>query len=237
MHGRLAQHPRIGAPRSGGDRRQIGIAHRLVRTRELRVEAYARNDLDRCYVCKGIVFARLEEVAREAGAGTILYGQNVDDTGDYRPGARAAVEAGVRAPLVEAGLTKPEVREIAKALGLPNYDKPAAPCLSTRIPYGQRVTVDKLRQIGAAEEAIRKIGVRDLRVRHHGDVARIELLLSDLPLLLDEGNRAAVVRDLQAIGFRFVTVDIAGLRSGSLNVGVVPATAPERRILTVVGNE
>ena len=199
----------------------IGIRLELVKTDEVENEAYARNAPDRCYVCKGVLFARLLPVARREGLSTILYGANVDDASDYRPGARAAVEAGVRAPLVEAGLTKAEIRTLARSFGLPNHDKPSAPCLSSRVPYGERVTIEKLRQIGQAEASLRGHGFRDVRVRHHGDVARIEVLADDLPRMLDPELARTIVREVARAGFRFVALDLTGLRSGSMNVSFV----------------
>ena len=206
---------------------RIGIPHRVVETHELELEAYARNGPDRCYVCKGALFVQLRSLARAEGMGAILYGANVDDDTDYRPGGRAATEAGVRAPLAEAGLTKADVRALARAFGLPNADKPAAPCLATRIPYGQRVTADKLRQLEAAEAVVRRLGFRDLRVRHHLDVARLEVPLDQLALALQPDVRAALVRELLALGFRYVALDLEGFRSGSLNAGLAPSTQSE----------
>ena len=197
--------------------RMIGIGLRQVETHELDIEGYAANTPNRCYVCKGTLFARLATTAREEGIACVVYGENVDDGGDYRPGARAAVEAGVRAPLAEAGLTKAEVRALAHAYGLPNWQKPAAPCLATRIPYGQRVTVDKLRQLEAAERVVRALGFRETRVRHHGDVARVELLPDELERAATPATREAIVRGLQRLGFHYVALDLQGYRSGSLN--------------------
>ena len=199
---------------------RIGIRHRVIETRELELEAYARNDPDRCYVCKGVLFVQLRAVARAEGLGAILYGANIDDAADYRPGGRAAVKAGARAPLAEAGLSKADVRTLARTFGLPNAEKPAAPCLATRIPYGQRVTLEKLRQLEAAEAVVRRFGFRDLRVRHHLDVARLEVPLEQLGLALQPDVREALVRELRALGFRYVTLDLEGFRSGSLNAGL-----------------
>ena len=197
--------------------RTIGIRLRQVETHELDVEGYAANAPNRCYVCKGTLFAQLATTAREEGISCVVYGENVDDGGDYRPGARAAIEAGVRAPLAEAGLTKLEVRALARAYGLPNWQKPAAPCLATRIPYGQRVTVEKLRQLEAAERVVRALGFRETRVRHHGDVARVELLPDELERAATPAVREAILRGLQRLGFHYVALDLQGYRSGSLN--------------------
>ena len=195
----------------------IGIQLRTVRTDELEREGYAANTPNRCYVCKRVLFVRLTEVLHEEGLECIVYGANVDDGADYRPGAQAAVDAGVRAPLVEAGLTKVDVRALARAYGLPNWDKPAAPCLASRIPYGQRVTLEKLRQLEAAERIVRELGFRECRVRHHGDVARVEVLPVQLEQAAAPEVRDAMVRGLQQLGFNYVALDLQGYRSGSLN--------------------
>lgn len=197
--------------------RRLGIRHRVVRTREVEREGYARNTPERCYVCKRVVFGRLAEVAREEGLPHLVHGAQLDDAADFRPGARAALELSVRAPLAEAQLTKADVRSLARALGLPNADKPAAPCLSSRIPYGERVTVEKLDQIGAAERALRELGFAEVRVRHHGSVARIEVPPAQLERMAQPAIRRAILEALAPLGFAFVAVDLRGLRSGSLN--------------------
>lgn len=207
----------------------IGIRHRLVRTDELEREEYARNTPDRCYVCKGTLFARLREIAAAERLGAILYGANADDGNDFRPGARAAVEAGVRAPLAEAGLTKAEVRTLARAFGLPNWDKPAAPCLASRIPYGERVTGEKLGQLEEAEAVLHRLGFLESRVRHHGEVARIELPLRELLRAVETDAREVIVRELIRIGFRYVTLDLQGFRSGSLNEALRDSSRPDGR--------
>jgi uncharacterized protein len=200
--------------------RTIGIRLREVETHELDLEAYAANTPNRCYVCKGALFAQLAATAREEGIACVVHGENVDDGRDYRPGARAAIEAGVRAPLAEAGLTKAEVRALARAHGLPNWQKPAAPCLATRIPYGQPVTVEKLRQLEAAERVVRGLGFREARVRHHGDVARVELLPDELERAATPPVREAIVRGLRSLGFHYVALDLQGYRRGSLNEAI-----------------
>ena len=209
----------------------IGIELRLVRTGEVEREDYARNMPSRCYVCKGTLFARLAEIARSEGFLHILYGANADDGTDYRPGARAAVEAGVRAPLAEAGLTKEDVRAIARVYGLPNWDKPASPCLASRIPYGQRVTVEKLRQIEDGEQILRRLGLREARVRHHGDIARIEVSRDELPRVIAPELADQISQGLLRLGFTYVAVDLRGFRSGSLNEALpqardVPSPVP-----------
>ena len=198
----------------------MGIALRLVRTDEVDREDYALNSPSRCYICKGTLFARLADLARTEGFLQILYGANADDGSDYRPGARAAVEAGVRAPLAEAGLTKDDVRAIARVYGLPNWDKPASPCLASRVPYGQRVTVDKLRQIEEGEQLLHRLGFREARVRHHGDIARIEVSRDELPRVVAPEVADEISQSLLRLGFTHVAVDLRGFRSGSMNEGL-----------------
>ena len=201
----------------------IGIALRLVRTDEVEREDYARNLPSRCYVCKGTLFARLADVARTEGYRQVLYGANADHGSDYRPGARAAVEAGVRAPLAEAGLAKDDVRAIARVYGLPNWDKPASPCLASRIPYGQRVTVDKLRQVEEGEQILHRLGFREARVRHHGDIARIEVSRDELSRVVAPEMADEISQGLRRLRFTHVAVDLLGFRSGSLNEGLARA--------------
>jgi uncharacterized protein len=195
---------------------RIGIRHRAVPTDELRLAAYVANRPDRCYVCKQVILARLAAAAATDGISTMLHGGNADDGLVDRPGERAAVEAGAIAPLAEVGLTKAEIRQVARAWGLPNWDKPAAPCLATRIPFGEPITVEKLRQLEAAEAAVRALGFRDLRVRHHGPVARLELPREELARALEPSMRASISRALRDAGFRFAALDLDGYRTGSM---------------------
>jgi pyridinium-3,5-biscarboxylic acid mononucleotide sulfurtransferase len=204
----------------------LGADLRIIETRELDNPAYLRNDADRCYHCKTELFLKVRALAAAEGIAHVLDGSNVDDLGDYRPGARARTERGVRSPLQEAGLTKEEIRRHSRTLGLPTWDKPAAPCLSSRIPYGSEVTDEKLRQVEAAEGALRTLGFREVRVRHHGPVARIEIPRADFPRLLDEAVRADAEARIRAAGFLFVALDIGGLRSGSLNAVLKAAARP-----------
>jgi uncharacterized protein len=197
--------------------RRIGIRHDRIDTHEMAREGYVQNSPMRCYHCKTELYGLLEAYARERGYAAILDGCNVDDLGDHRPGRVAAAEHGVRSPLIEAGLTKAEIRELSKARGLPTWDKPAMACLASRIPYGTPVTVEALSQIGRAEASLRALGFRQLRVRHHGDIARIEVEPEDMPLLLDPVRRMDVVRRVREAGFRYVTLDLAGFRSGAMN--------------------
>ena len=195
----------------------LGIRHRAVRTHEMRRAEYRANGADRCYHCKSELYEVLAEVAREEGGARIASGTNVDDLGDVRPGLRAAAERDVLEPLVEAGFGKAEVREASRALGLPTWDKPASACLSSRIDHGITITVEGLARVGRAERALKDLGFRQVRVRDHGDTARIEVEPADVAALAGPGVRDAVVRELKALGFRFVTLDLEGYRSGSLN--------------------
>ncbi len=188
-----------------------------IETHELEDERYVANGLDRCYHCKTELFTRLAPLAQELGLQTIAYGINQDDLGDFRPGQRAAREFGVRGPLQEAGLLKEEIRAIARFLGLPVWDKPALACYSSRIPYGLPVTVEALQKIGRAERLLRTLGFRQVRVRHHETIARIEVSRADFPRLIEDEVNRQVVEGLRAIGYAYVTLDLQGYRSGSLN--------------------
>jgi pyridinium-3,5-biscarboxylic acid mononucleotide sulfurtransferase len=204
--------------------RDLGLRHQLVATREVQDERYASNPTDRCYFCKTHLYTELEGLATQIGARAILNGLNVDDLGDWRPGARAAAERAelVRSPLHEAGMGKQEIRAAAHELGLPNWDKPALACLSSRVPYGDRVTPEKLERIGRAEQALHELGFRQLRVRHFADRARVEIAPDELPRVRAEGLEAGIERALKALGFPAVEIDPRGYRSGRLNEGVVP---------------
>ncbi len=205
--------------------KQIGASHLEVRTHEIENENYASNPINRCYFCKSELFTHLATIARERGLAWVADGSNADDRGDHRPGMQAGHERGVRSPLQEAGLTKAEIRFFAKERGLPIWDKPAAPCLSSRIPYGQRVTVEKLQQIGQAELYLRQLGFRNVRVRHHDAIARIEVPRADMPRLLEDSVVDDLVRRFKELGFQFVTLDLQGFRSGSLNEALAGRTA------------
>ena len=204
--------------------RSLGLNHRLVNTREVEDERYATNPVDRCYFCKSHLYTELEALAAQVGARHILNGLNVDDLGDWRPGARAAAERGgmVRSPLHEAGLGKAEIRAAARQLGLPNWDKPALACLSSRVPYGERVTPEKLARIGRAEQALRALGFRQLRVRHFADRARVEIAPDELGRVEAEGLAERIQAELLALGFPAVDIDPRGYRSGRMNEGVIP---------------
>ncbi len=195
----------------------VGVRHRTVRTHEIEREAYLANGVDRCYHCKAELYRVLGRAADAAGLPVVVSGANLDDLGDFRPGLRAAAERGVRHPLVEVGFSKADVREAARALGVPSWDKPASACLSSRIEFGVRITVEELSRVGRAERLVKDLGFRQCRVRVHGDVVRVEVELADLPCLAEPGVRERVVRGLKGLGYRFITLDLEGFRSGSMN--------------------
>jgi uncharacterized protein len=202
---------------------RIGARHLVIDSNELEIPGYARNPLNRCYLCKHNLFTVCEAKARELGIGAIVDGLNLDDLHDYRPGIKAAAELSVRHPLVEAELSKAEIRELSRALDLPTWDRPASPCLSSRFPYGTLITEEALRRVERGEEFLHELGFAVARVRYHGDVARLEVEAGDIPRLLVPAIRDQVDSELRRLGFRFVTVDLKGFRSGSLNEGLVIA--------------
>jgi uncharacterized protein len=195
-----------------------GWTVRLVDTQELLDAAYAANAADRCYYCKSDLHGRLQTLAAAEGWRAVVDGNNASDLGDYRPGMAAARERGVRSPLLEIGITKAEVRELARSLGLPIWDKPAMACLSSRVPQGTPITPELLRQIERAEDVLMALGFQQFRVRHHGDVARIELPVEELARAVEQ--RESLVDGIVAAGYRFVALDLAGFRSGSLSQAV-----------------
>lgn len=204
----------------------MGARQILVETREMEREGYRANAPDRCFFCKDELFARLAPIAEREGLRTVVYGEIADDRADHRPGARAAREHRVRAPLAEAGLTKLEIRRHSKELGLPTWDKPSMACLASRIPYGTEVTPERLGMIERAEEVLRGLGLRQVRVRHHGDVARLEVDPADFEELVRSPVRDLVVSRLREIGYRYVSLDLQGYRTGSLNEVLRPAAGP-----------
>jgi len=207
--------------------RRFGFPHRLIVTRELDNPLYTRNDEDRCYHCKSELFRHLAPLARAEGYAHLAYGLIVDDLSDFRPGHRAAAEAGVRAPLAEAGLDKDDVRTLSREMGLPTADLPASPCLSSRLPYGTPVTLEALRRVERAEAAVRALGFRELRVRHLGDAARVEIAHAELARLEQEGLGEAVLAAVRGAGYARATIDPEGYRRGRLNdaLRVVKASA------------
>jgi uncharacterized protein len=200
--------------------RAAGLHHEFIHTRELERPEYRANPANRCYFCKQELYTQLAEVAQARGFATIVDGNNADDRGDYRPGRQAARELGVRSPLDEADLHKDEIRELSRHAGLPTWDEPASACLSSRIPYHSEVTAEKLRRIERAEDALREMGFRIFRVRHHDNVARLELAREEMPRALDPETADAIVRAFKAIGYGYVSVDLQGYRRGSLNASL-----------------
>ena len=200
---------------------RFDFRHEVIGTGELDNPAYRANNTDRCYHCKHELFTQLTALARERGVAAVADGNNADDRGDYRPGRRAAREFGVISPLDEAGLTKEDIRILSHEAGLPYWDEPASACLSSRVPYFSEVTEEKLRAIESAEAALRALGFRVLRVRHHGDVARIEFGREEMARAIEPVMAARVDSALRACGFKFVTIDVKGYRQGSLNEGIV----------------
>jgi uncharacterized protein len=210
--------------------RRIGIRHRLVATTEFADPDYVRNDGTRCYFCKSELYQRIEELLPELGVSVICSGANLDDLGDYRPGLQAAAEHHVRHPLQEAGFTKADVRSLAQVWGLPTWDKPASPCLSSRLAPGVEVTRERTARVEAAEVYLKQLGCRECRVRlHEGELARIEVPVQELPRLAEPAAREGLIRCLKELGFRFVTLDLEGFRSGSLNTLV---SLEKKRIFT-----
>jgi pyridinium-3,5-biscarboxylic acid mononucleotide sulfurtransferase len=195
----------------------LGARHVVVDSAELDNPAYRRNPTDRCYFCKSELYALCERSRSELGLAAVVDGFNADDRGDHRPGHRAAEEARVHSPLAEVGLTKDEIRALSHLAGLPTWDKPAMPCLASRIPYGTAVTEERLFQVGAAESELRALGLRTFRVRYHGDIARLEVSAEELPRFSDSGFRERVNRALRAHGFSYVALDLEPFRSGRLN--------------------
>jgi uncharacterized protein len=196
----------------------IGLRHVVVRTDELANPEYARNGANRCFFCKEELFTQLAPIAEREGCRAIVYGANVDDLGDHRPGMQSARQRGVRAPMIDAGLTKSEIRELSRALTLPTWDKPSFACLSSRFQYGDRITPEKLRQIDAAEAFVRELGFRQFRVRHHDRLARLELAHDEMARLWDDDRHARIVMRFRELGYVYVTVDLAGFQSGSANL-------------------
>lgn len=210
---------------------EIGAAHLMVRTMELTDPRYAMNNSQRCFFCKTELYSKLVEVARERGLAWVLDGTNADDLGDHRPGFRAAHDWNVRSPLVEAGFTKRDIRELSAALNLRTWDKPAFACLSSRFAYGDPITVEKLQRIATAERGVRELGFRGFRVRHHDTVARVELRPEDLPRAIEQ--REALNAAIVSAGYAYATIDLAGYRAGSANellsLKVRAASSPAQR--------
>lgn len=217
-------------PREEMDRAKItaeslGIRWRTVSPVNLDDPIFLKNPSDRCYHCKKIIFGKILEVAAEEGAPFVLDGSNTDDLKDYRPGLLALKELGIRSPYLELGISKAEVRAIARWRGLPNWNSPSAACLASRIPYGESITRERLERIGRAESSLRRLGFGQIRVRDHGALARIELIGEEFERLIHEGIRDLMTRCCREAGYRYVTLDLEGYRTGSLNEGLPPATS------------
>jgi uncharacterized protein len=196
---------------------EIGADHLVIRTNELADESFVRNTPERCFFCKDGLFRKLKEIALQGGFRQVFDGSNADDLNDYRPGKKAAVLHNVRSPLAECGLSKEEIRYLSRELGLSTWDRPSSPCLSSRFPYGTRITAGGLRRVDRAEDFIRSLGVKVVRVRDHGDSARIEARKEDMDTLMSPATRSKITSALKSLGYQFVTLDMEGFSSGSLN--------------------
>jgi uncharacterized protein len=196
---------------------KFGFQHEVIQTEELENPGYRANNPDRCFFCKDELYTKLESVARTRGINNIVDGSTVDDLGDFRPGRRAASQHAVRSPLIEAGLTKSEVRELSRRATLPTWDKPASPCLSSRIAYGTTVTIERLSKVDRGEEILREFGFREFRVRHHDQLVRIEIAPAEMDRVLRKELVDELARRFRQLGFKYVTLDLEGFRSGSMN--------------------
>ena len=214
---RSETYPQFEADEATALAKQIGIRHLAIETEELSLEGFRNNPPDRCYHCKRELFGKLRALAKQMDLRHVADGANADDAGDFRPGARAAAELNVRSPLQEAGFTKEEVRQASRALGLPTWNKPSYACLSSRFPYGETITVENVGRVGKAEAFLRTLGVQQVRVRHHGDTARIEAPPEQIALLAEDEVRAQVVARFKELGYTYVTLDLQGYRTGSIN--------------------
>jgi pyridinium-3,5-biscarboxylic acid mononucleotide sulfurtransferase len=215
--GDSASYPSFQRELAEGLIKQFGLRHEVVFTEEFNDLNYTSNPPNRCYYCKSELYTKLIQLARQRGFDVICDGTNADDVGDYRPGREAARQMGVRSPLLECGLTKAEIRELSRRAGLRSWDEPASACLSSRVPYGQVVTIQKLSMIDEAELALKQLGFRQVRVRHHEDIARIEVADDEMPRALDLEMARRMSAALRELGFKYVTLDLEGYRTGSLN--------------------
>src|ERR1044072_7005232 len=196
---------------------KFGFQHEVIQTDELENPSYSANNPDRCFFCKDEVYTKLESVASSRGIQTIVDGSTVDDLGDYRPGRRAAMQHAVRSPLIEAGLSKSEIRELSRNATLPTWDKPASPCLSSRIAYGTTVTIERLSKVDRGEEILREFGFREFRVRHHDQLVRLEIAQSEMDRVMRKEVFEKLAARFRELGFKYVTLDLEGFRSGSMN--------------------
>jgi len=195
----------------------IGVNHRVIKTDEMSNPDFVRNPKDRCFYCKDELFSKLLKIAKAEGYKYVIDGSNSDDLSDWRPGRQAALKHSVRSPLVEAGLSKDEIRKLSKTMGLPTWSKSASPCLSSRFPYGEAITRDALKRVEMSEEFLKGLGFGELRVRNHNDTARIELKAEEIDRLFNKELRESITNELKKIGFKYVTIDLEGFRSGKLN--------------------
>ena len=195
----------------------LGVRHVLIESNELKIKGFSKNPPNRCYFCKRELFKKLCALAKKEGIPFVVEGSTVDDEKDHRPGRLAVQELGIRSPLKEARFTKEEIRELSKALGLPTWDKPSFACLASRFPYGEEITPEGLKRVGGAEDFLFSLGFKQVRVRHYGPLARIELLKEEMGRLIDSPLRDAVVSQLKKMGYQYVTLDLQGFRSGSMN--------------------
>jgi uncharacterized protein len=199
---------------------EYGIRHIVITSEELEVEGFSDNPLNRCYLCKNELFQKIKDIAADNNIGYVAEGSNYDDLGDYRPGLKAVAEHGIVSPLREAQLTKAEIRELSKRLGLKTWDKPSFACLSSRFPYGEKITLEKLQKIDKAEQFLLDSGFKQVRVRYHGDIARIEIAENEFPKLLENENREKIYKAFREIGFLYSALDLKGYRTGSMNEGM-----------------
>lgn len=195
----------------------LSIEHRIITTEELKNKNFSDNPPDRCYYCKKELFSKLKDIATKENFSFILDGTNTDDIRDHRPGRRAAKEMGVHSPLLNAGFNKKEIREISRTLGLPTWNKPATPCLSSRFPYGQKITAEGLERVNHAENFLKRLGLTEIRVRDHSGIARIEVIQEEFAILMEKNNRKEIITLLKSLGYKYITLDLQGFRSGSLN--------------------
>jgi uncharacterized protein len=215
VHGDVHTEEELAAARETAAR--LGARHLVVPMDQLGLPGFAANPPERCYLCRRAIYEELIAVARSEGMKTIVDGANVDDRGDYRPGMQAAADMGIVSPLLAAGFKKDDVRSLARTLGLPNWDLPASPCLASRFPYGETITAEGLRMVGAGERYLRGLGLGPVRVRHHGTVARVEVGEHDIPRAAEAPVRRAIVDHLRGLGYCYIALDLQGFRSGSLN--------------------
>lgn len=195
----------------------LEVEHEVIETKEMNNLDFIKNTKDRCFYCKDELFSRLQQIAFKEGYDFVIDGSNADDSKDWRPGMKAAIKHGVRSPLLEAGLSKEDIRQLSREMGLPTWSKPSSPCLSSRFPYGMTITSDALRKVEKAEDLLKDLGFTELRVRYHGDMARIELRIKEMNRMLDKRIRSKVIEHFKKIGFKYISLDLEGFRSGRFN--------------------